>query len=1855
MNGSSSLSFSEPYQGTIMCDIIELKDLSKKGLKKIYTVTKLRGNGKHDMAKTSCSFSEINGRFIPKDRRSETIFENITINVGLQVAIDVIIKQTLGKKTIGSATLDIMEMLQCTDMNKEVHCVIKPAGECLVRCHITVPHQLKATDDMNTEIDVESHINILLSNSDKKPVSIVSSCGEEKDADSDVRSHLSPQQSPQPHSETLPTPPKAKPPSPPPPPPVSNTTISSHPLRVEHNGTSSLDAQVDTSSSPRKIAPPPTPSPPPCRPVSPLPPPSPPLAAKNMISTKDNSPEKLDEPVCPAPVDASDCGAVSSSPLPSLPGRHSTGGIVEDLANQPRQRRVPLLGKSTSERHMDADRHPKIIEESDQQGAPPRGGIRKCTSERRIMDKLLSADSSPSTEPLDRLLEENEASPQIETLSENHKPFPAMRHSTGSVDMRHNSREVLTTSLSRQGSWSRQAPVRRQDSLKRQLSGRGKVDDGVHATASTSSRVSRELIRKLSDSRLLPAETEHTDTSGGKDAKPSVQQAALSWLEQQVGQHGDTTSPVTAMRNPSSRSETAPMSRSTPDSLSPADANTRRSTRALFMPAHSTIQEEADNDTLVARESKDGERNYITPNKSVRRRLSSTSNTSSVSIDSLQSGGNIDDGAAALPLDQGPTRNAAVRGRRSSISTTIARAQFDDTGPSAPSGAVQPDDERHLSQGQEGRDLDREEGAEDAEGGEGEGQEEDSTEAFTPDPDSMWTKRRGSGIRASRSSGRRRSMGGRKSRSTLTTVQSVPQWDDTPSEAEEARGGVHERSALGSLLVEEFGDAGTSPGMECWIVDSGDVRRIDEDDIGTFYDADCYILLHTTEIKKASRTYLTQAVHTWVGSRAQKDKVTTVAYKAHQLCKYLGENVPLTSNIEDGESDGFIEMLFGNINVMKGSIAQSSVKTVPGSEKEDTVRLLEVTAAASNSVLSMLGGSAVPYMQSIALDRGSLKSNSALILDTGRDIIYQWRGAQASHVSRARVFEAAFSLRSERIKHFPNCKIDVVDEGSEPDNFWKVFDAHAVKPKRRHSTTSTDSMVSVAASSGAGSEGTEKEEYSSDDDGSSSEMDQGSDVSFESEDPHTFVDDHGDDDDDFIYDMDEIKEYCAEQIEGHTEMQRRQVASKSRVLNPEALGIDETQIDTYFPEDIYSTVDVETLRTQVSLYRIGYVDGKLQTSRLCGVNSAGEDFGLPHKDLLDTKGVYILDFNNEVYVWLGRSSDDELRKAGATIATALVEHSKAEWVEAVAVLEGEESILFKTKFPGWYEAEMKQHATRRASWFQQRAALSPLKRGTPLATDESVRKLMGHARRKRHRRGARHSAGRKLCRSSVLAYERQPLDDLLDQDDGKGVTVIWKIVNAELRSVPRHEHGHFWTHESYVILYGFTLPKVSRKEDGTGSREEDGTANMEDGTGSREEGGTANMEDGTGSKEEGGTANMEDGTGSSDDESQDNAPQFVQYFWQGPHSKEKAYPQWKLGILPGKITEWTDQMGYIPPEIRIYQGRETPHFFRIFKHRYVVHIPFVGIVKQRHRSEEKVRQVQTEILRREKLRWNMLPVPRRNHLMRSGVSSPSSSRSLLSAARSSSRHSLSDNPRNSLSRNNSFSSIDSSVVDDISTHASPLPKASYQMETTAGVMLFHIRGLGICNEDVHAVQIEARASRLNSSDCFVCVRPYVSGKTFIWLWVGRGSQFFEQEAAGSIALMIKNWVDENSSRNQVRVVEEGAGEWFNKWIAKSFYKALGGFDLYTNFDLLQTPRYLRPLALRYPQMFLVENAQDQYAITMLERYCQYDLSPTGAVIMDAHYALFVWSGKTCNAALRVTAIKIARRFSKCFSDLPVMI
>lgn len=104
-------------------------------------------------------------------------------------------------------------------------------------------------------------------------------------------------------------------------------------------------------------------------------------------------------------------------------------------------------------------------------------------------------------------------------------------------------------------------------------------------------------------------------------------------------------------------------------------------------------------------------------------------------------------------------------------------------------------------------------------------------------------------------------------------------------------------------------------------------------------------------------------------------------------------------------------------------------------------------------------------------------------------------------------------------------------------------------------------------------------------------------------------------------------------------------------------------------------------------------------------------------------------------------------------------------------------------------------------------------------------------------------------------------------------------------------------------------------------------------------------------------------------------------------------------------------------------------------------------------------------------------------------------------------------------------------------------------------------------------------------------------------------------------------------------------EWVQRWAAKSFYRAMGGLDSYTNPRLLQVPRDERPLELRHPSLFQCSATRaGNYSVRLLKHFSQRDLHPSGAAIVDAHFAVFVWTGRECSPVLGEMAMDVAIKF-----------
>jgi hypothetical protein len=72
------------------------------------------------------------------------------------------------------------------------------------------------------------------------------------------------------------------------------------------------------------------------------------------------------------------------------------------------------------------------------------------------------------------------------------------------------------------------------------------------------------------------------------------------------------------------------------------------------------------------------------------------------------------------------------------------------------------------------------------------------------------------------------------------------------------------------------------------------------------------------------------------------------------------------------------------------------------------------------------------------------------------------------------------------------------------------------------------------------------------------------------------------------------------------------------------------------------------------------------------------------KELLETKGVYILDCYSDIFVWIGRKSTRLVRTAALKLSSSLEAMiNRPPYTLVTSTLEGTESQIFKTKFEGW--------------------------------------------------------------------------------------------------------------------------------------------------------------------------------------------------------------------------------------------------------------------------------------------------------------------------------------------------------------------------------------------------------------------------------------------------------------------------------------------------------------------------------------------------------------------------------------------
>ncbi|EFA79149.1 villin [Heterostelium album PN500] len=79
-----------------------------------------------------------------------------------------------------------------------------------------------------------------------------------------------------------------------------------------------------------------------------------------------------------------------------------------------------------------------------------------------------------------------------------------------------------------------------------------------------------------------------------------------------------------------------------------------------------------------------------------------------------------------------------------------------------------------------------------------------------------------------------------------------------------------------------------------------------------------------------------------------------------------------------------------------------------------------------------------PFVRQVELSYLSLNSGDVFILDCGKEmnLLYQWNGSEANRIEKGKGMDISKSIKDkERV----GCRVLLIDEGKEPDEFWKVL------------------------------------------------------------------------------------------------------------------------------------------------------------------------------------------------------------------------------------------------------------------------------------------------------------------------------------------------------------------------------------------------------------------------------------------------------------------------------------------------------------------------------------------------------------------------------------------------------------------------------------------------------------------------------------------------------------------------------------------------------------------------------------------------------------------------------------------------
>jgi gelsolin len=237
----------------------------------------------------------------------------------------------------------------------------------------------------------------------------------------------------------------------------------------------------------------------------------------------------------------------------------------------------------------------------------------------------------------------------------------------------------------------------------------------------------------------------------------------------------------------------------------------------------------------------------------------------------------------------------------------------------------------------------------------------------------------------------------------------------------------HKDAKLAAAKTEKAWEgAGKKVGVEVWRIEKFKVKRIPESSYGSFFRGDSYIILNTYKPDPESDK-LAYNVHFWLGAETTQDEAGTAAYKTVELDDLLGDLPVQYREVDGNESEIFLDVFEGKIQVMDGGIESGFNKVKP---EEYKPRLFHVKGTKKVKVTE------------VKCSRDSLNVGDTFLLDNGLEII-QWNGPSAGMFEKRKAMELINQIKDDRNG---KPKSIVLDGLEDHDTFWSTLGS--TKPEK---------------------------------------------------------------------------------------------------------------------------------------------------------------------------------------------------------------------------------------------------------------------------------------------------------------------------------------------------------------------------------------------------------------------------------------------------------------------------------------------------------------------------------------------------------------------------------------------------------------------------------------------------------------------------------------------------------------------------------------------------------------------------------------------------------------------------------------